>query len=243
MDLEPRSIEEFETVLNYVFQERALVLEALTHASYSNEQRHVDYDNERLEFLGDAVLGMVVSTRLLAQYPGEPEGVLSRYKAVLVSERGLHFIANEIHLGDFLYIGHGELLSGGRSKTSLVANAMESIIAAVFLDGGFDAATQLVERLMGSRFERVSDLAYGSDHKTRLQEWVQATDGHRTPTYEIVSDSGPDHRKEFEAAVLVSGDIVACGKGSSKKEAEQEAAEAALKVLAEAQDVGVLPGS
>jgi ribonuclease-3 len=237
LDIEPRSIEEFEKVINYTFQDRAVALEALTHASYSNEHRDVDYDNERLEFLGDAVLGMVVSTRLLAQYPGEPEGVLSRYKAVLVSERGLHFIANEIDLGIFLYIGHGELLSGGRTKTSLLANAMESIIAAVFLDGGFDAATQLVERFMGTRFDRVSDLAYGTDHKTRLQEWVQASDGHRTPTYEIVSDTGPDHEKEFEAAVLIAGDIVARGTGSSKKEAEQQAAEAALGMLAEPQGV------
>jgi ribonuclease-3 len=234
--IEPHSIEDFEKVLNYTFQNRALALEALTHASYSNEHRDVDYDNERLEFLGDAVLGMVVSTRLLEQYPEEPEGVLSRYKAVLVSERGLHFIASEIDLGVFLYIGHGELLSGGRTKTSLLANAVESIIAAVFLDGGFDAATALVERLMGTRFERASDLAYGTDHKTRLQEWVQATDGHRTPTYQILADAGPDHEKEFEAAVLIAEDIVARGRGSSKKEAEQQAAKIALGMLTETQN-------
>ena len=228
MNVEPEAIEGLEAAIGYSFQDKNLLLKALTHASYRNENRDIDYDNERLEFLGDSVLGVLICTRLLTRFPKSAEGVLSRYKARLVSEHGLSLIADVLSLGDYLHIGRGELMGGGRSKTSLLANATEALIAAVYLDGGFSAADTLIDRLFSTRLDEVDSTEHLVDFKTRLQELSQSSVAHDTPTYSIVSITGPDHHKSFEAAVHIAGKQVATGVGFSKKEAEQAAAKEAL---------------
>lgn len=222
-------MEGLESALGYTFRDRALLQNALTHSSYANENRGRSCDsNERLEFVGDSVLGMVVAERLFARYPDMPEGRMTRLRAQLVCEESLHGVALELELGKYIRLGRGEEHSGGRTRTSILADAVEAVIAAMYLDGGLDVA----RRFIAARL--LSDLAdeesAGADSKTQLQELVQRKSG-QSLTYELLGETGPDHDKVFTARVLLNGETVGEGSGRTKKEAEQSAAREALEQL------------
>ncbi len=228
-----------EARLDHAFSDRARLESALTHKSYCNENpAWADgkrSDNERLEFLGDAVLDLVVGHLLMEAQPGKSEGELSKMRAGIVNEAGLAEVAAELGLGEWLFLGRGEEQSGGRRKPSVLADACEAVVAAVYLDGGFDAAFGTVRKLFGSRVAAMRD-GGASDFKTRLQE--RAARKRVQVRYTVVDERGPDHDKTFEVSVTLSGSLseqngreYARGSGKSKKEAEQRAAEIALKAL------------
>jgi ribonuclease III len=220
-----------ETVLGYTFVDRNILVQALRHASWCNEQAEAVEDNERLEFLGDAVLDLVVGHRLMTRYPQLREGELSVTRAQVVSEAGLSEVAAQLGLGDWLMLGKGEEKSGGRTKPSILADAFEAILAAVFVDGGFAAAEQMAVRLLAHRIETVQFKGF-FDYKTRLQEMLQAR-RKATPTYRVVAEHGPDHDKRFVVTVTVGDTEWARAIGKSKKEAEQlAAAEAHMRIEA-----------
>jgi ribonuclease III len=228
-----------EAVLGYHFQDRALLERALRHASWCNEQQgERGEDNERLEFLGDAVLDLVVGHRLMTRYPQLREGELSVTRAQVVSETGLSDVAGQLGIGQWLMLGKGEEKSGGRTKPSILADAFEAIVAAVYLDSGFVAADAMVHRLLAQRIETVEFKGF-YDFKTRLQETAQAR-MKATPTYQVVQEHGPDHDKRFVVAVQINNDEWARAVGKSKKEAEQMAAAEAHFRL-EGSDVGIRP--
>ncbi len=219
---------DLEQGLGYSFRNKALLKNALTHSSYANERRNGLTDNERLEFLGDSILGFVTADFLYERFPKQPEGDLTRLRADLVCEWNLARCAAKINLGSFLLLGHGEEHGGGRKRDSIVSDAMESILAAAYLDGGFDAAKGIIYRLI------LSELPKGRpgnfDYKTMLQELVQR-EKDQILTYELVGQSGPDHEKIFVVEVLLNGKAVGRGDGHSKKKAEQAAAQEAIKAL------------
>jgi ribonuclease-3 len=228
-----------EAVLGYHFKDRALLERALRHASWCNEQQgERGEDNERLEFLGDAVLDLVVGHRLMTRYPQLREGELSVTRAQVVSETGLSDVAGQLGIGQWLMLGKGEEKSGGRTKPSILADAFEAIVAAVYLDSGFEAADAMVHRLLAQRIETVEFKGF-YDFKTRLQETAQAR-MKATPTYQVVQELGPDHDKRFVVAVQINNDEWARAVGKSKKEAEQMAAAEAHFRL-EGSDVGIRP--
>ena len=218
-----------EQGLGYTFTDKALLKNALTHSSYANENRekHIP-DNERLEFLGDSILGFVVADYLYRNFPDKPEGELTRIRADLVCERNLAEAAATIELGSYLLLGHGEEQGGGRKRDSIVSDAMESVIAASYMDGGFAAAKEIIDRLILSNIPKGRPRNF--DYKTALQELVQRKKDQQLH-YELVGESGPDHDKHFEVAVELNGKAVGRGVGSSKKRAEQAAAEAAIEAL------------
>jgi ribonuclease-3 len=218
-----------EARIGHHFSDPDLFRLAVTHRSWCAEHLG-DESNERLEFLGDAVLGLVVTDVLFAQYPDRPEGQLAQTRAVVVSAATLAEVGGEMGVGPHLLLGKGELASGGRAKPSILADAVEAIIGAVYLDGGMEAARRLVLAELGPRIERASRVPGLLDHKTRLQELAART-GNMPPRY-VVDESGPDHDKRFRAVVSI-GEIAAVGEGSTKKEAEQRAAGAAVGELAE----------
>ena len=229
---------DLEAVLGYTFRDRELLAQALRHSSWCNEQpsgaEKID-DNERFEFLGDAVLDLVVGHRLMTRFPQLREGELSVTRAQVVSETGLSEVAGALGIGTWILLGKGEEKSGGRAKPSILADAFEALVAAVYLDGGFDAARAMIERLLAHRIENVEFKGF-YDFKTRLQELTQAR-LKATPSYRVVSELGPDHDKRFVVAVTIGDDEWARAVGKSKKEAEQmAAAEAAFRL--EGSDVG-----
>jgi ribonuclease-3 len=218
-----------EARLGYVFRDRARLESALTHKSYLNE--NADWgrpDNERLEFLGDAVLDLVVGHLLMDAAPSRDEGELSKTRAAIVNENGLAEVAAELGLGQWLFLGRGEEQSGGRRKPSVLADACEALVAAVYLDGGFDSAFAMVRGLFGARVASAREAGL-NDFKTRLQE--RAARRRLQVRYQVVSEQGPDHDKTFEIAVHLGDREVARGTGKTKKEAEQRAAEMALRTL------------
>ena len=218
-----------EQGLGYTFRNKALLENALTHSSYANEnrERHLP-DNERLEFLGDSILGFVVAEYLYRNFPDKPEGELTRIRADLVCERNLAEAAATVELGSYLLLGHGEEQGGGRKRDSIVSDAMESVIAASFMDGGFAAAKEIIDRLILSNIPKGRPRNF--DSKTAFQELVQRKKDQQIH-YELTGESGPDHDKHFEVEVLLNGKAVGHGVGSSKKRAEQAAAEAAIEAL------------
>lgn len=224
-----------ELKISYRFRNRDLLEEACRHSSFVNEQPEVYLsaasvkDNERLEFLGDAVLNLAVGHMLMDRYPDLPEGDLSRMRAHLVNESELASVAREIHLGDFLLLGKGEIQSHGREKKSILADAFEAVIAAIYLDGGFDAAFRFVKDRFVERVSGTASPVSVADYKSRLQEIVQ-TSHKAMPTYQVVEESGPDHDKTFAVRITVC-DLTAEGVGKSKKTAEQDAARHALELL------------
>jgi ribonuclease-3 len=227
---------DLEAVLGYRFREPALLEQALRHASWCNEHASEKLeDNERLEFLGDAVLDLVVGHQLMKRFPQLREGELSVTRAQVVSEAGLSEVASQLGIGTWITLGKGEEKSGGRGKPSILADAFEALVAAVYLDGGFDAAREMVERLLSQRIENVEFKGF-YDFKTRLQEMAQAR-LKATPTYRVVSELGPDHDKRFVVAVTIGSDEWARAVGKSKKEAEQMAAAEAHFRL-EGSDIG-----
>ncbi|HLL21843.1 MAG TPA: ribonuclease III [Kofleriaceae bacterium] len=238
----PDDFSGLEAVLGYSFRDRGLLEQALRHASWCNEQNRDAGgklgDNQRLEFLGDAVLSLTVSQRLMSRFPEAHEGDLSVTRAQVVSEEGLSDVAGKLGFGDWILLGKGEEKSGGRAKPKILADAFEAIVAAVYLDGGFQAAWDLVERLLTERIN-AAEIKNFYDFKTRLQETSQAR-LKATPTYRVVQELGPDHDKRFVVAVTIGTDEWARAVGKSKKEAEQMAAAEAHFRL-EGSDVGVRP--
>lgn len=216
-----------EEKLNYIFRQKDLVMTALTHSSYANEHRCVS--NERLEFVGDSVLGMVTAEYLYQNYPQLPEGKMTKLRAEIVCEQSLWEVANKLGLGDFLRLGRGEELSGGRQRHSILADCVEALIAAIYLDGGAEPAKNFIHTYILSRLSDATTVLM-HDWKTELQELVQQKPG-RTVTYELIGESGPDHMKRFTAAVSLDNTLVGTGEGSTKKEAEQMAARAAMEAM------------
>ena len=218
-----------EEKLDYTFRDQELLVNALTHSSYANENRgHSCESNERLEFLGDSVLGFVVADALYRREAELPEGRMTRVRAQLVCEDSLRRVAAELGL-DYIRLGRGEEHTGGRKRTSILADAVEALIAAMYLDGGLEVARAFIERHILSALDTGDWLVFG-DGKTELQELVQRKSG-QTLSYELVSESGPDHDKTFCMRVLLNGVELAAGEGRTKKEAEQAAARSALKEL------------
>ena len=227
--LELEKLEKLEEKLNYDFHDPALLEEALCHSSYANEHRTAGLaSNERLEFLGDSVLGFVSAEWLFAQHPDLPEGDLTRIRAALVCEQSLYEVARQLDLGRYLKLGRGEEAGGGRTRTSILADATEAVFAAVYLDGGIAAASALIHRCLldAEREEEVEERR--RDYKTALQERVQRQVD-QVLTYRMVGEQGPDHAKTFSAEVLLNGSPIGSGTGHSKKEAEQAAARKALE--------------
>ena len=225
-----RPISELLDILDYRFDRVQLLEEALCHSSYVNEQPHVTESNERLEFLGDAVLNLSISHLLMTSRPDLPEGQLSRMRAGLVNEQRLAEIADTIDLGGFLRLGRGERRSEGHRKASILADAMEAVIAAVYMDGGYGPAFDLVHRLFAPLMETAPHATQINDYKTRLQELVQKSGG-PPPVYRLIEAEGPDHEKTFRVSVAFRG-LEAAGTGKSKKAAEQDAAHEALEMIA-----------
>ena len=218
-----------ETKLGYQFQNPKLLDHALTHSSYANEHHLGSISsNERLEFLGDSVLGMIVADHLYRTFPDLPEGDLTRIRANLVCEGSLVLVAKEWDLGRYLKLGKGENACGGRSRPSILADAVEAVLAAVFLDGGLAHDRDIIQRFLLDRMEQVNRAS--RDHKTYLQELVQRKSG-QVLSYELIGESGPDHNKTFQMQVLLNGQPIGQGTGHSKKDAEQAAANAAIERL------------
>ena len=226
------SLESLQLALTHRFRNGALLEAAVTHKSYVNEQKTpAAKHNERLEFLGDAVLALTISEQLVSLLPQSSEGALSKLKARLVSEAVLAGIGKRLGLGSHLRLGRGEERSKGREKDSLLADAVEAVIAAVYLDGGIEAVRQVVDRLFAEEFARISTQQHrpgADDYKTQLQEWCQKRFD-QLPDYAVVRESGPDHEKSFEVEVTVHGEVLGRGIGRTKKEAEQLAAKQALQ--------------
>ncbi len=219
---------ELEKKLGYHFRDRGLLEHAMTHSSYANEHRGAGLtSNERLEFLGDSVLGVVVADYLFQKHPDMPEGELTRTRAALVCEGSLHEAAESLGLGRYLRLGRGEDAGGGRSRPSILADATEAMLAAVYLDGGMEAVRPIIRALI---LDKEQEKAAERDYKTALQELVQRTPG-KSVGYRLLRESGPDHCRSFEMEASVDGEVIGTGAGRTKKEAEQMAAKAALERL------------
>ncbi|MBQ9148750.1 MAG: ribonuclease III [Oscillospiraceae bacterium] len=222
-------MKDLEEAIGYRFGNISLLRNALTHSSYANERWHNSLmSNERLEFLGDSVLGMVVAEYLYRTFPDRPEGELTRMRADMVCEKTLAAVAGTIGLGKHLLLGNGEEQGGGRTRDSILADAVESVIAACFLDGGMEAARQFIQKFI--LVEVPVTKLHNVDYKTSLQELVQQKKN-QVLTYTLVGESGPDHDKRFEVELKLNGQVVGVGSGSSKKRAEQDAARVALEAL------------
>lgn len=224
-------MEAFEEKLCHRFGNRRLLETALTHSSYANESRAAGCEcNERLEFLGDSILGMVVADALFRRFPDMPEGRMTRLRARLVCEESLHAVASELSLGSYIRLGRGEEHTGGRQRASILADAVEAVIAALYLDGGMDTARGFIERHILSALDSGSPSLLLGDYKTELQELIQRKSG-QSLSYALLGESGPDHDKVFTSEVCLNGKPIGSGSGRTKKEAEQAAAHAALEAL------------
>ena len=223
--------EELQSRIGYRFRDRGLLEHALTHKSRAAEDASGGVaDNESLEFLGDAVLGLVVADALFRQYPTYTEGQKSKIKAAIVSTQSLARHAEQMRLGDHLILGRGEEKTGGRFKQALLADAYEALIAAIYLDGGLESAETFLRRELKEAIDAGSAQTFARDYKSALQERLQAL-GRGLPDYRIVGEAGPDHRKLFTIEVVIGGDVLGAATGKAKKEAEQEAARLALETL------------
>ncbi|MCI7060649.1 MAG: ribonuclease III [Lachnospiraceae bacterium] len=223
-----RSMDEFEEETGYKFQNKELLKIALTHSSYSNEKRMDKTQcNERLEFLGDAVLELVSSEFIFRNHPDMPEGEMTKTRASYVCEPTLALCAKDIHLGDYLRLGKGEERTGGRERDSVLSDALEATIGAVYMDGGFEPARQYIQEHI---LRDIDNKKLFYDSKTFLQEIVQSHEGN-TLEYQLIGESGPDHHKEYQAAVFVNGRQISTGTGQTKKKAEQSAAYEAILIL------------
>ncbi|MBI4924301.1 MAG: ribonuclease III [Bdellovibrio sp.] len=226
--------EELQDSLGYKFGDRGILIQSLTHTSYGHEYLQDKpialRDNERLEFLGDAILDVIISDLLIESFPNASEGQLSKMRAAVVNEKTLADVAKLINLQNLVRLGKGESLTGGNLKPSILSSTLEAIIAAVYLDGGFNAAYPVVRSLFSRFFEEERELISFYDHKTQLQEILQSR-WKLAPTYNLIQTHGPDHAKTFEVEVKINGKILASAIGTSKKEAEQNAARMAVENL------------
>ena len=227
-----KELTDLESVLGYQFKQSELLQEALTHSTFANEHKEVVSHNERLEFVGDAVFGMMAATMLFELFPEEPEGKLSQRRSRTVSNQALASYAEALGLGEWLRMGHGQRDSDGRVPRSLLADAMEAIVGAVYLDGGLSAAQAVFGEQLREHLETSSHFA---DHKTRLQEACHRA-RHRAPLYRVLNTEGPAHAPVFTCSVNIENDEWARAEGSSKSQAEQEAARIALLKLEEEND-------
>ncbi len=216
---------QLEQQLNYTFKNKQLIIEALTHKSDKKP-----YNNERLEFLGDAVLDLIVGEYLYSKFPKSNEGILSKIRASLVNESGFTLLARKLDLGNYIYLSLAEENNEGRDKPSLLSNAFEAIIGAIYLDSGLEVSKNISIKLLEECHPKIDLDSLSKDYKTSLQELTQASFG-VTPIYEVIGSSGPDHKKEFEIAIILNDRTLARAKGKSKKEAQQKAAKDALKEL------------
>ena len=214
-----------EKRLNYTFKDKQLIIEALTHKSDKKP-----YNNERLEFLGDAVLDLIVGEYLFTKFPKSNEGILSKIRASLVNESGFTLLARELKLGSYIFLSLAEENNNGRNKPSLLSNAFEAIIGAIYLEAGLEVSKNISIKLLEECHPKIDLDSLSKDYKTALQELTQATHG-VTPSYEMLGSSGPDHKKEFEISIVLDDKTIAKAKGKSKKEAQQKAAQLALKEL------------
>jgi len=223
-----KKIQELEKTLGYKFKTDKLIIEALTHKSHKQP-----YDNERLEFLGDAVLDLVVGEYLFNKFPKSDEGKLSKIRASLVNESGFDKLARSINLGDFIHLSNAEENNGGREKSSLLSNAFEAIMGAIYLESGLEKVQEIAIGLIEKNHEDISLDSLFKDYKTTLQELTQARFG-LTPEYKVIASRGPDHKKEFEIAVVIEDKEYARAIGKSKKIAQQDAAQKAIEILKDA---------
>lgn len=215
--------------LGYSFKNDTLLKNALTHSSYANEVRGGVRSNERLEFLGDSVLSIIVSSYLFERFSDIPEGELTKLRASLVCEKSLCNFSRELNIGEFLQLGKGEEKGGGRERDSILADAFEAVLAAIYLDGGMEAARRLVMRFIIPELEHTEDDVF-KDYKTALQEIIQRNPEENV-SYYLIGESGPDHAKQFEVEVRLNSNVIGRGKGKSKKRAEQMAAKQALELM------------
>lgn len=221
------NISKFEEIIKYKFNNKGYILEALTHSSYSNENKSYSF-NERLEFLGDSVLGIVISDYLFKNETELPEGELTKLRANIVCEESLSDVAKNINLGKHILLGRGEEATGGRERVSILADAFEAVIAAIYLDGGIEPASVFI---LNNMEEIIQDSIKGRifrDYKTHLQEVIQSQ-GDSNIIYDLVEELGPDHNKRFVMQVKLNDEVLGIGEGKSKKEAEQSAAKQALR--------------
>jgi ribonuclease-3 len=214
-----------EECLGYEFKDKNLIIEALTHKSFKK-----NYSNERLEFLGDAVLNLIVGEFLFHKFPNSPEGDLSKIRASLVNEKGFTKLANYLNLGEYIYMSEAEIKNNGKNKPSILSDAFEAVMGAIYIEAGLDSVKPIVLDLLEKNYEKISLDNLFSDYKTALQEVTQALFG-VTPEYKLESESGPDHQKEFELSLWIDGKKYATAKGKSKKLAQQSAAKIALEIL------------
>lgn len=221
------NINRFEETINYTFEDKSYILEALTHSSYSNENKNYKF-NERLEFLGDSVLSIVISDYLFKKEKNLPEGELTKLRANIVCEESLSEVAGQIHLGEYLLLGKGEEATGGRDRISILADALEAVIAAIYLDGGLEEASKFIFKFMEEIIENSIEGRIFRDYKTYLQEVLQSK-GEQHIWYKLVEEKGPDHNKRFVMEVGINDEVLGVGEGKSKKDAEQVAAKTALK--------------
>lgn len=224
-----RKLEQLEGILNYKFKDQSILRLALTHSSYANELRDKTSDyNERLEFLGDSVLGVVISEYVYSEHPEFKEGELTKMRSKIVCESTLAEVGAELELGEYMLFGKGEALTGGRTRRSILADAFEALIAALFLDGGFVIVKPFIFAFMQDKIDMAEKGLIVDDYKTHLQELIQTKKDNRIK-YELLEEKGPDHRKLFRTAVKLNSTVIGIGEGKSKKESEQEAAKMALR--------------
>lgn len=222
-------MDSLENKLNYKFNNKALLLNALTHSSYANEVRKGITSNERLEFLGDSVLSIIVSDYLFKNFPNMPEGELTKQRASLVCEKSLCGFSRSLDIGSYLKLGKGEDKGGGRERDSILADAFEAVLAAMYLDGGMEVARKHVLRFVLPELEHTDDEVF-KDYKTALQEIIQRNP-EESVTYILTDETGPDHNKQFTVEVHLNSNVIGSGRGKSKKQAEQMAAKQALHLM------------
>lgn len=222
-------MKEFQEIIGYTFEDEKILFEALSHSSFANENKKGRRSNERLEFLGDSVLSIVVSEHLFEHYTHLPEGELTRLRASLVCEKSLHEFALQIKLGKFIMLGKGEENTGGRERPSILADAFEAVIASIFLDGGLEKARNFILSFIPENITTNGAVGF-NDYKTILQEIVQKNPEEKVDYY-LLSESGPDHDKAFTVQVKLNRNVIGEGTGKSKKQAEQKAAKEALELM------------
>ena len=223
-------MQDLESIIGYTFKDKTLMLRALSHTSYINEVKSIHESNERLEFLGDSVLSIIVSEYIFINFKQLPEGELTKLRASLVCEKSLAAFAKEIQLGRFLFLGKGEQQNGGRERPSILADAFEALLAAIYLDGGFESAKNHVMRFVKSEITNHTVEDAFHDYKTQLQEIIQKNPGEEL-SYNLINEDGPDHDKTFTVEVRLNSNVIGVGVAHSKKQAEQYAAKQALILM------------
>lgn len=229
MEQHLEKIVDFEKELCYSFKNKRFLVEALSHSSFANEKKKSRRSNERLEFLGDSVLSIVVSRYLFLHFKHLPEGELTKIRASLVCEKSLFEFAKQIHLGEYILLGKGEENTGGRERPSILSDAFEAVIAAIYLDGGMESAEEYILRFIPDDVDSKKSAAF-NDYKTLLQEIIQKNPDEKVE-YNLVGQFGPDHNKAFKVQVLLNSNVIGTGRGRSKKDAEQMAAKEALELM------------